>query len=380
MDKVENARTLPKVYFGLHMVEGVAEYQEPEKAPFRIFIGEETIKNMDPSFKGRPVYVQHVDSVDLKNLQAEADGYVIRSFFNKADGKHWAEFIVVSDAGHEAIQKGWKLSNAYLPKNLSAGGLWHGVEYAQEVKSGEYEHLAIVPNPRYEESVILTPEDFKAYNARKEADLYKLANSKESKSMLTFWKKSKVENASDLETTVVTLPLSKKEISIADLVKNMDASMMPEHMANDDHMVEMPEHGKMSVKALKDAYCNMHAEMKNKAEPDAGGEDKKEPALENKDEAKEPALENKEDAVDEEKEPKLANEEEELEDEKKKKKNAEKELADKAVAAAAKKNATEGVDHFKALQNAPQDALKEKPVYELSEDKVARGKSRYGSN
>lgn len=379
MDKVENARTLPKVYFGLHMVEGVAEYAEPERAPFRIFIGEETIKNMDPTFKGRPVYVQHVDAVDLKNLQAEADGYVIRSFFNKADGKHWAEFIVVSDAGHEAIQKGWKLSNAYMPKNLSAGGLWHGVEYAQEVKSGEYEHLAIVPNPRYEESIILTPEDFKAYNARKEAELYKLANSKESKSMLTFWKKSKVENAADLESTVVTLPLSKKEFSIADLVKNMDASMMPEHMANDEHMVEMPEHGKMSVKALKDAYC---AAMKNKAEPDAGGEDeKKEPALENESEPdaggedkKEPKLENK----DEEKEPKLANEDEE--EAAKKKKNAEKEAADKALAEASKKNAADGVDHFKALQNAPNEAIKEVAKIELPEDKIARGKSRYGSN
>lgn len=389
--KVENAKTLPQRYYGLHFAEGVAEYQEPGSEPYRIFIGESTIKNMDPSFTGRPVYVQHVDKVDLANIQNDADGFVVRSFFNKADGKHWAEFIVVSDSGHEAIRKGWKLSNAYIPRDMGLGGQWHGVDYAKEVRSGEYEHLAIVPNPRYEESIILNPEQFKLYNSKKEAELATLTNSKGAPKMnFNFFKRTKVENSAELEGMSVTLPKSKKEVSLADLITNADSSMMPEHMCNEEHMVDMGEKGKMSVKALKDSFTSLsaeHEEMKKNmvspAEKEADEADKdadKGPEGEkmNKDkdgEEKKP--------MDEEKK-----ENEEDEDGKKKpedKKMNEKQIADKVLADL---DEAEGIvepkdktDHFSAIKNAPEKFLADKtPKIDLSEDKVARGKSRYGSN
>ena len=61
--KVKNAKSLPEIYYGLHMVEGTAEYSEAGKEPYRIYIGETTIKNMNPTFQGKPVYVDHVDEV-----------------------------------------------------------------------------------------------------------------------------------------------------------------------------------------------------------------------------------------------------------------------------------------------------------------------------
>lgn len=194
---INNSKTLPKVYYGLHMAPGVAEYKEPDSKPYRILIGEETIKNMDSTFQGRPVYVQHVDEVNLDKIQIEADGYVVESFFNSIDGKHWVKFIVVSDKGHEAIRNGWRLSNSYIPKRFSGGGLWHGVEYSKEIIDGEYDHLAIVQNPRYDESVILTPEQFKNYNGEKEIELKKIANAKNketNKMKLNLFKKQKIEN------------------------------------------------------------------------------------------------------------------------------------------------------------------------------------------
>ena len=45
--KIENAKSLPKIYYGLHFAEGVAEYKEPEVnngQPYRIFVGEEVMK------------------------------------------------------------------------------------------------------------------------------------------------------------------------------------------------------------------------------------------------------------------------------------------------------------------------------------------------
>ena len=187
--KVENARQMPQVYYGLHMSPGVAEYRDPGKDPYRIMINEKVIRDMDATFTGKPVYVGHVAEVDIDKLQIEADGYVTDSFYNKVDGKHWVKFIVVSDKGHQAIRNGWKLSNAYVLKSSTTGGQWHGVDFQKEVTSAEYEHLAIVPDPRYAESIVLTPQQFKQYNENHQLELEKVANSKtvESSKMFKFF-------------------------------------------------------------------------------------------------------------------------------------------------------------------------------------------------
>lgn len=345
--KITNASQKPRRYFGLHMTEGVAEYRELGKTPERIFIGENTIKNMDPTFEGCPVYVQHVDSVNLENIQTEADGYVVRSFFNAADGKHWCEFVVVSDKGHEAIAKKWKLSNAYIPKEMVGGGLWHGVEYSKEVKIGEYEHLAIVPNPRYEESVIMSPEEFKAYNGQKEEELKRLTNSKKGeKGMLKFFKREKVENSADLEAMVVTLPKSKVEMSITQLVNEMDEIMENEDepvMANGEHKVKVGEE-EMTVNQLVEKYNGMCAEKKN-----MGDEEAKKKALDLAAHEDEEMKKNEDEPVEEKKE----NQEEKEE----KKENS----------------------HFETLKNAPK-AVNGFNRIETSDEKVARGKKKYGSN
>lgn len=277
-----NAKTIPKLYYGLHICEGVAEYREPEVNngnPYRILVTENALKGMDQTFSGRPVYVNHVPEVDLDRLQEESDGYVVRSFFNPPDGKHWVEFLVVSDKGHEALSKGWRLSNAYMPKDFAGGGLWHAVEYSKELKQGEYQHLAIVPNPRYEESIVLTPEEFKAYNSRKEFELRALANAnpekkEENSSMLKFFKRSKVENSAELESTAVVLK-SGREVLITQLIneadehdaaaeKSKEESKKPQ-MANGEHMVKVGDED-MSVNALVQKYQEMREKQKPPAE------------------------------------------------------------------------------------------------------------------
>lgn len=347
--KVQNAKTLPKVYYGLHFCPGVAEYREPSQDPYRIFINEDTIRSMNPTFAGRPVYVQHVDTVDLSKLQEEADGYVIESFFNSADGKTWAKFIVVSDKGHQAILNGWKLSNAYVPQSFGAGGVWNGVDYSKEVIQGEFEHLAIVPNPRYDESIILDAEQFKAYNSDKEMALSRIANS-QGESKMNFFKKTKVENATDLENTMVTL-VSGKSVSIKTLVneaeemekkKNEEAQgEMP--MVNGEHMVCVGDE-KMSVNALIEKHLNMLSEKKN-AEDAESAKKKDEPAKEE---------EKKEDKVEDAKK---------NEDEEDKKKEE------------VKKNSK----HFDELKNAHKVVQIEEKTLDMSDNQVERGKSRYGS-
>ena len=125
-----------KIFYGMHFYPGVAEYREEGREPTRIFINENTIRRMSPSFAGRPIFVEHVEEVeqDIDELRKDADGYVIESFFNAADGKTWVKFIVTSQRGLDAIEKkGYRLSNAYVPKSYGAGGQWNGVDYEKEV-------------------------------------------------------------------------------------------------------------------------------------------------------------------------------------------------------------------------------------------------------
>ena len=355
---IKNAKQLPQVYYGLHFLPGCAEYREPGKEPFRIFINEDTIRSMNPTFAGRPVYVRHKDEVNLENIQAEADGYVVKSFYNAVDGKTWCEFIVVSDRGHDAIRGGWKLSNAYVPKGFGSGGLWNGISYEKEVTAGEYEHLALVQDPRYQESIILTPEQFKTYNSEKELELKKLSNSHEkgegSMSKFNWFKRAKVENSSDLELMSVTLPKSGKEFTITQLINDMDAmeeAKKEPMMANGEHMVEVGDK-KMTVNELVAKHMEMMGEKKE-------NDDQQE-----KPEGEMPAPQ------------KAQNEEDQ----------ASKDANKEGQGPGATKNAltpeqkADKAKHGKELREAPYEAFKNQATpIDLSQDRMKRGKQRYGS-
>lgn len=347
-----------KIYYGMHFYPGVAEYQEPGGEPYRIFLNEDTIRSMDPSFAGRPVFVEHVDEVDqsVDALRKEADGWVIESFYNQADGKHWAKFIVVSERAEKAIMHGMRLSNAYVPKGFDRGGLWNGVEYLKEVSSGEYEHLAIVRNPRYQESVILTPDEFKRYNEDKIVELKRLSNSKEEKSKmgLNFFKRAKVENSADFEGMSITLPKSKKEMTIVQLVEAMDKVENMAGYASPEHMVKVGN-DEMSVNDLVSKHMSLNEElesMKKKKEDEMEGVSE---VVEGKDSVDSESVEGMDNAEeDKAKEEKKTNE-------LKAKKAEAKEKADK-------------------LRKAHLNAVDEEPIrVELMQDQIARGKSRYGA-
>lgn len=358
-----------KVFYGIHFYPGVAEYKDLDgKEPYRIFINEDTIRSMSPTFAGRPIFVEHVEEVDtdMKALRNEADGWVVESFFNPVDGKTWAKFIIVSEKGEQAIKNGWSLSNAYLPKSFGPGGLWNGVAYAKEVTSGEFEHLAIVRNPRYEESRILTPEEFKLYNVDKDLELKKLANSKDNEKetpvmKFNLFKRAKVENSADIEGMSVVLAKSGKEVTLAKLINDADDMAMMDSkdmMANGDHQVMVGEK-KMSVNELLDLHKKMNDELdllRDKKSADKEGA--KDPDIE--------SMDNKDDDMAREKAIELAKNEEKEKDEDKKE--------DK------KMNEAPAPDHFTALKNAHKTAEEEVAHVDLSMDQVARGKVKYGSN
>lgn len=353
---VTNGKAFSQRFFGLHFYPGTAEYRERGKEPYRIFINESTIKKIGPSFEGRPVYVKHVNEVPdhVDAVKEDADGVVVRSFFNQHDGKHWAEFMIFSNEGMDAIRRGWSLSNAYLAKAYGEGGSCNGVDYQSEVLDAEYEHLAIVPNPRYEESVIYTPEQFKAYNDKKEQELSRYSNSKGDEPVLKIFKKQKVENSvlADLEGHMVVLENSKQEVSIGKAIELADEYQNMMGYANGEHMVKT-DADEMTVNQMVKKFNTMVAEAAKAAE-----------AAESVDEK------------DDDKKKKNAKDDEEKDDKKDKEEKKENDEEEEDKKDDKKKN-----EHFESLKNAH---LKEgfapsAPVVESVSTQVARGAARYGA-
>jgi hypothetical protein len=268
------------VFFGMHFYSGLAEYQEPNGESYRVYLNEDTIRQMDPTFEGRPIFVDHVDGVDpdMDELRKEADGWVLKSFYNEADGKHWVQFIIVSDIGLSAIRNGMRLSNAYVPTSFKNGGIWNGISYQKEITGGQYDHLAIVKSPRYDESVIMTPEEFRHYNESQLLELKKMSNSKdnkENKMGFNFFKKAKVENSIDLESISVTLPKSGKEKTIIQLVNEADKKEMDMNsgLADMSHKVKMKDGSYCNVSELLEKHNKMCDELEAMKEKNGSEED-----------------------------------------------------------------------------------------------------------
>lgn len=375
--KFLNAKQYPSVIYGRHFAPGVAEYRPDGKDAFRILINEETAKKMDRSFMGKPIYVGHVDNVHPRNIES-ADGYVVESFYNKADGMHWVKMVLVTDAAHEAVRKGFRLSNAYKPKQFTNGGLWHGVEYAEEVTDAEYEHLALVDDPRYDESIILDIEGFKEYNTKKELELKQFANSKEKSSMkLNLFRRTKVENSKevDFDGLVVALPKSKKEMPLLDIIDQFDTIQNMHGYANGDHMVKLNDTEEMSVNGMVKELTDCRNKMMEMEKSKGADGDEMENAEDDDDmdnEKEEPSADEDSEDLGEEKDEKLYP-----------KKNS-KETPPKKDDV--KKNSKESktprsLSHFEKLKNARQEIEKgEGDTIFLNSDRVRRGKELFGSN
>lgn len=361
--KINNANSLPKRYFGLHMVPGVAYYAEHEAM---VYVSPQVAEAMNQTLMMKPIFVLHVDDYDVKDLEREADGYVIRSFFNEADGAHWCEFIAITDAAQQAIEQGWVLSNSYLIKEEGASGSWHDVPFDIEVIRGEYDHIAVVNNPRYKESVVMTPEQFKEYCEKKRAERLKIANSKgDSMSKFTFFKRQKIEkldNSGDIESLIVTLPKSKLEKTITQLVNESDEAEMKKgekKYVSESDMVKVGE-AEMTVKELLTKFQSMSdEEAKRKAE-----------------EIEEEA----DDLADHETE-EIAEEDEELADEldnESDKDEGKKE--DKKQNSSSKGKGGKSKEHFMKLKNAHKDAVMETGeefVLRSAQDQIKRAKELF---
>jgi hypothetical protein len=313
-----------------------------------VLVKKETLDRMNHSFVGRPVFNEAHREVSSNDFSSgNADGVVSRVWYEPADGWFWADVMVWDPATKDNCRNGYSLSCAYdVLKWSDTGGVHNNIPYAREVLEGEYTHLAIVANPRYEGARIIY-------------------NTQGGRMKLAFWRKDKekpeVKNSAEFESEKATVAIGDKDVPMDTLVSLYNASEKAKALENEKFSEEDEiEIGgkKVSVKNLKDCYLkNAADEEKKKKEEMENSDDEKKKKDEEMKNAEEKEKKDKEEAM------KNADEEE------KKKKDEEMKNSTKAFEelknAAAKRNGT-----FEAP---------EAPKISTPEERVLEGNKRYGS-
>lgn len=145
----QNSKDWAKTYKASNFIEkGVCTYNDET-----IYLSQECLNKAITSIKGRPVVIKH-QKVTPDNMQDHAVGYVSGCGFSPETAAFYCDFIVFDDEGKEVIAKDYSVSCAYIPKAFGKGGTWHNTPYDREVTELEFTHLALVPDPRYEDAKI----------------------------------------------------------------------------------------------------------------------------------------------------------------------------------------------------------------------------------
>lgn len=145
----QNSKDWAKTYKASNFIEkGVCTYNDET-----IYLSQEALNKAIQSIKGRPVVIKH-QKVTPQNMEDHAVGYVSDCGFCSDDASFYCNFLVFDDEGKEVIAKDYSVSCAYIPKAFGIGGTWHNTPYDREVTELEFTHLALVPDPRYEDAKI----------------------------------------------------------------------------------------------------------------------------------------------------------------------------------------------------------------------------------
>lgn len=147
-------------YFVSRFIEpGLAHYKELGD----IVITKETLDKFIQSMVGCPVIIDHKDVTD-KNVDKLRVGTISRVWFNEMDGWYYCEGILTDDEAIDLVKnQGWNVSCSYSFVSDESQKTYHGKPIDMVFTDGEFLHLAIVEDPRYEGAniVVNSNEEFK---------------------------------------------------------------------------------------------------------------------------------------------------------------------------------------------------------------------------
>lgn len=311
------------------MEPGIASYEDVGQG--KILVSANALNRMRDSFIGKPVVNRiHQDLSPEeaygqrdKEPESWADGIVVNVGRDEQSGWDYADMMIWDEETQRNIDlNGYSVSCAYIPSETGNGGVWHGIEYDEEVLNGEYTHMAIVESPRYEGATIY-------------------------------------ENAKG-EKQTMKFKLFSKEQKAAEPVHNSKENTMDEReeqtMNMDDAYVETEDGAKIPLDELVSAYKSQKDSQRNvlnmEDEVDVDGESVKVSELIS---AYQSA--NAVDPQDDDAEP----------------------VVDEAKQNGAVQNAKSNPENMKRVQKAVQNAEGDAPAPNIStrSDRIARGKARY---
>lgn len=176
----------PKRYRALHITPGVVDYTDGDQRE-TVLIKKPALDLMNRSFLGKPVFNFTHKVVDIKNafdftseeIEEHAVGVISDVGYDVESGYYFADMMIWDEETQSNISNGYGVSNAYIPE-VETGGVYNNVPYDEEVISGEYDHMAVVEDPRYgdvrifENSKGAKPMKFKLFGKKeKEKDVKK---------------------------------------------------------------------------------------------------------------------------------------------------------------------------------------------------------------
>ena len=137
-------------------------------------VTKEALDKFSQSFVGCPVIIKHKDLTNA-NVDEERVGVVNGVWYDAGDGWFYCDGVIWNKEAIKKIENGWSVSCTYdMTESTGENGEWPNIEYDDELVNGVYQHLAIVPNPRYEDATIkLNSKEgkdsmlFKMFNGKK---------------------------------------------------------------------------------------------------------------------------------------------------------------------------------------------------------------------
>ncbi len=195
---------------------GIAHYKELGD----ILITKETLNKFINTMVGCPVIIEHEDVTDA-NADKLRVGVVSRVWFNEMDGYFYCEGILTDPEAIDLVKnQGYNVSCAYSFVSDNTKRTHNGKEIDMEFIDGEFLHLALVKDPRYEGAniVVNKSDDIKYIAVGKDGDkhiipLEKIEDKKQREEME---KKSKNlkdldKNDKDFDTILKEKMTEKKE-------------------------------------------------------------------------------------------------------------------------------------------------------------------------
>lgn len=229
----------------------------------------ETIDKFIGSMVGCPVIIKHADVKD-SNVKDLSVGNISKVWFNDADGWFYCEGVLTDKDAVRLVEQGQSVSCGYhvLDKDIG-GGIWHDIPYDAEILNGDFEHLAIVDNPRYRDAnILLNSSEVKDMNLKR---LFGSKSNEEKEIDM----ENKCENASDCTNSsdLRTILNSVKEGKV-ELTEELINSICDKEEKKDTESKDVDD--KKDEEAEKSENTSDALEEKAKADENKDTEEEKE--------------------------------------------------------------------------------------------------------